>query len=683
MAATQASEKRTALDAQKANLHTIISKDIEGNAATARATHDQSLENTWTHRKQELAKTQELLSAQFNSLTTTHAGHIADTLAHSTGHRATLVNTENTLHTQHAQQQALLAAHAKTLAATEAAQAKAREELVQSVMAGVQELLASKVQSLGATFTASMHELSTNRSELAEVTTSLGANFDQGITSMKSEVASWTKQNEEVGHAMECIVGENSTMQTVVDESAKVVDTDMERLREECGAWGAVDTHVAAQLKNVVSENENIVQMVVDSETASMVKFDGANKEVSEWGASLDRDNMQTKTALGDNTKTAEFTTATGTALHALLSSTVSSIGTLDDSIATRQQDVTQIQAANSELSAGVVAMQTVFAEANTAQRTQVGEIEASLGENVSASVARVQSLIDSAAPTRNATVEKLDAVDSTVTAGNAKLSSDVQQQQAGVDQASSSLQTLWTELSASQHSSYSAMLETTAQAVEQGTKVCDTERDALSASTTQHGTEASACLEATATIATASHAHTASGRGVLEHFCASEVAMHTSVEAPSSVTDLAFSRDLSKTQDEAIMLADIEPEITLALPAKMQDVEALMSAFREANEIVLAPSSPGQEDKPRATEADKENIDMAVERIKSPLKRKAILAQVNENAPAVQTPRAEDSKIASVSKRQKSSEKSSSVEKVKKSKTGIKMPKTSARAAR
>ena len=602
------------MDGQHKELCASLKRQQDGNAS---AQHSEMLVSAKQLVSTNICDENDLLAAQKNGLDAAVAdlqaeeadkSQLLNTLAASE-----LKITEDTADQfqQLKQQEEKVQEQQQQLAAMIAAQQDGQRQLVQTVMSGVQALLAEEMDKLGQSFEQHASEIQASNVELGSDNTSVVSK----IASMKEEAKTinstaadltnaWGAKVQTVAASVAGLAEDNVAVAAHLTAASSSYEEMSEQLVKQTEEWGAANDSVAASIENVTAVNEAVVARLRSAErthseqttaltenaqawsesndnvaatvsemvslngeiqtkiTANHSAFDGlkedATAQVQSWGdsgravASAIEDIAKENDACqSDSMAAGEVTAAASDAAHAqcveLTAATTATMASIDSLRDANENHSADVQAVEGEATAGF-----------NSTLSAITAWAAHQDEKVTQEVSQVEQMLASRPAVIAAMETSCASMNGQMAASTAAVQSDVEAQQEALGAACASNNTAWSEFLSDHNGSCAQVEDDTAIWHAECQAIVTAEVHRLG----RYEAEQRAHAESGSSEAQ-QHCVGATERSVgttqtVRAFCNTTIEMEAPVEAPTAPVELAtVARQPSTTPQDDVLLAD------------------------------------------------------------------------------------------------------------------------------
>ena len=450
-------ESRTLLQQQNTGLQTLVSDDLEGRATEASAAHVAALRSAHAALSAGATEQSRLLQAQSATIGSTRETYLSNQTELEQTMTGAVTATESRVNTFSTQQHELLATQTQQLEQARAAQEEGQQRVLTEVVAGLQEMLATKMQELlAASLNTHMQQILSTTSNIQRETKRLDQDIITKAGELQTHTQSWCEVGNSLASSLSTMESENNSINTQVQTVSQQATEDFEAHVVSANAWTQVDQDVAQGLRLASQQNEeagfglDACQATFEEQSQQLVQ------ETEQW-AQRERKvgeaiSLATQQNIALSAQVAEMATEQGAGLDQMEADTRG----LGEENERMQELVNDIESRNADLTTAVIASRTTHeGMLNTAQT-------------------ELKSLHETA-----------NNLTSAVDAAN-------QQTQVNVDELAEVQQSLMVHLEKA--SDYSQQLQITTNNVQ--TQVSQTLTDSNSASVELHGSLSSAVAE-------------------------------------------------------------------------------------------------------------------------------------------------------------------------------------------
>jgi kinesin family protein 11 len=485
---------------------------------------------------------------------------------------------------------AVCVSHVATLEAQKAAlelamrmQQEGQAALVRDVMAGVQTLLASKMQELGATFAMNMEELQAKNttlqgetaawgqcdievaahlrevvSENETVATAVNAARDAFLVSAgetETRVTAWRQLDLEVTQCVTRAVEQNAAAAAHEETMVAEMDVHMDALSGESAAWGASNAKVATLLDTAVTQNTAQQEMTVATEGKHTALLNTAVEQVVAWGTSLEKSTEMVQQAADENQGARTHVQATSTELTAMLTQSAGQVDGMQAETRTHSAEMQTLTEANGVATAHVEALQGELATVRVRNASAVSTAVESLTAAVQDNAMQVQEMQVKSEGDSTAFAAEASTTGGEVQKGGDLRASFLAEQGTALDTQLQGLHGEVETLLKAQNAGRTAMLSGAKKLQASLSKTAAKETKALQVAEKAHKEAlADSGTELTQHKADSTQ-HTTDSKDMLRRFCDEEVQMATDAAAPADLEEVAVVRSMASTPaDETVL---------------------------------------------------------------------------------------------------------------------------------
>lgn len=499
-------------------------------------------------------------------------------------------------------------------------------------------ILESEIVALGACKDAMSEDLEATVAENMQMKAAVEATLADYQVQNAKMVAD-TKTRGEVDRAVICRV------QAAIDEAGKLFEAnnDLESqmnkewatLQSQTDAWGASNAKIEIGLQKAIESSLNLQKSEETTSAAHTAILVTAQQQTTAW-----HDSSKKVTSLLDNIKMenenlTQLNDSTRTEMTQQLANVQEKMGQMVEETRASSDSIDVLIKANKEFSEHTSKMQQQRTDDAAADVKSVEQLKIEISSSLNNEINEVSTTMEGRSTTSIPVREHSNTVVDKVRLSAKDVSQAIEEQQSVLASSSEAVKVSLTAALKDQGIALTNMVYNATAAREDVAKIASENITALETSAAQFDSQADEAGAKVTDHGQESKQLISNIVSRVDDFVTNDVAAGTPTEQPAEERNFPFSRNLSKTVEDAMILADAAIQITEMVKAQMEATEAKLSGSGSQEEEYANVGVASKSDEPaeapfvvavksEADDADKENTDI----------------------PASKTSKSEDSKI-------------------------------------
>ncbi len=274
------------LTSQQAGLNHLIAHELEATAQPTCARSMEALQYSRSFLNTCMLAQRHQLQANHQTMNAARTTLLEQQTVLESTHRASIQSAEMRAANFSRAQLALLAEQSQVLEATRLAQEQGRQQVLSTVMAGLQQLLSAKMdEMLGASLTAQLAVFTQTNSTLQQEAKQLGSDFAMQATLLRRETDSWHQLGSAAAQSLDSLSHCTRALDTSIAETSEEVATQYDGLVKGAQALAAGQERVVVGLHEARQRSETAVEDLRSCQTALTGQFASLAQESERWAA--------------------------------------------------------------------------------------------------------------------------------------------------------------------------------------------------------------------------------------------------------------------------------------------------------------------------------------------------------------------------------------------------------------